>query len=114
MFHSTIAAVTRLRPLARKRCPIAVSVPARISIGSVASADRVDADHEASSPTKRAHPSGSEDGHFTVMVCSPKGSSMITDGSVARVGVTFTGTNAGSVRAVDLDKAAATYGSHWN
>ena len=39
---------------------------------------------------------------------------MITDGSVARVGVTFTGTNAGSVRAVDLDKAAATYGSRWH
>jgi|SynMetStandDraft_1070027.scaffolds.fasta_scaffold03037_3 hypothetical protein len=31
----------------------------------------VDADHEASPRTKRIHPSGSEDGHFTVMVCSP-------------------------------------------
>ena len=59
--------------------------------------DRVDADHGASPLTKRAQPSGSEDGHFTVMVCSPKGSSMITDGSVARLGATFIGTNAGSV-----------------
>ena len=59
--------------------------------------DRVDADHEASPRTKRAHPSGSEAGHFTVMVCSPKGSSMIADASVCLFGATFTGTNAGSV-----------------
>ena len=58
--------------------------------------DRIDADHGASPRTKRAQPSGSEDGHFTVMVCSPKGSSMITDGSVARFRATFIGMNAGS------------------
>lgn len=57
----------------------------------------VDADHEASPRTKRTHPSGSEDGHFTVMICSPNGSSMITDDSACFFGATFTGTNAGRV-----------------
>ena len=41
--------------------------------------DGVDADHWASSRIKRAHPSGSEDGHFTVSFCGPKGTSMLTD-----------------------------------
>ena len=57
----------------------------------------VDADHEASPRTKRTHPSGSEDGHFTVMVCSSNGSTMITNDSASLFGATFTGTNAGSV-----------------
>ena len=59
--------------------------------------DRIDADHEASPRTNRAQPSGSVAGHFTVMVCSPNGSSMITDGSTCLFGATFTGTNAGRV-----------------
>ncbi len=41
--------------------------------------DGVDADHWASSRIKRAHPSGSEDGHFTVSFCDPKGTSMLMD-----------------------------------
>ena len=49
----------------------------------------VDADHKESPRTKRTHPSGSEDGHFTVMVCSPNGSSMITDDSTCLFGATF-------------------------
>ncbi|NVZ99159.1 hypothetical protein [Pseudomonas gingeri] len=40
--------------------------------------DGVDADHWASSRIKRAHPSGSEDGHFTVSFCCPKGTSILT------------------------------------
>lgn len=57
----------------------------------------VDADYEASPRTKRTHPSGSEEGHFTVMVCSPNGSSMITDDSACLFGATFTGRNASRV-----------------
>ena len=59
--------------------------------------DCVDANHGASPRTKRAQPSGSRDGHFSVRVCSPNGSSMIADASAWLFGATFTGTNAGNV-----------------
>ena len=41
--------------------------------------DGVYADHRVSPRMNRAHPSGFEDGHFTVSVCWPKGTSMVTD-----------------------------------
>ena len=61
--------------------------------------DGVDADHLASSRTKRAHPSGSEVGHLTVIDSSPTGISMIASASVGRLGAAFNGTNAGSAAA---------------
>ncbi|KAI3494624.1 hypothetical protein L1887_40661 [Cichorium endivia] len=51
--------------------------------------DTIDTDHWASPRTKRAHPSGSEAGHFTVIDCSPSGSSIITAGSTGRFGVSW-------------------------
>lgn len=51
--------------------------------------DSVDADHWASSRTKRAQPSGSDVGHFTVMDCSSAGSSMIASASDGRLGEAF-------------------------
>lgn len=58
--------------------------------------DGIDADHWASPRTKRAQPSGSEAGHFTVTDCSPSSSSIITDASAGRLGVPLSGTNAGN------------------
>ena len=65
--------------------------------------DCVDADHCVSPRTNWAQPVGSEEGHFTVMVCSPKVSSMIAEVSAGLFGAIFTGTNAGSV-AGDLSR----------
>lgn len=56
--------------------------------------DAIDADHGASPRTKRAQPSGSDTGHFTVTDCSPSDSSIITDAAVGRLGVALNGTNA--------------------
>jgi len=47
--------------------------------------DGIDANHWARPRMKRAQPSGSEAGHFTVMDLSPRGSEMITISSVARL-----------------------------
>ncbi len=58
--------------------------------------DAIDADHGASPRTKRAQPSGSDTGHFTVTDCSPSDSSIITDAAVGRLGVALNGTNAGN------------------
>ena len=44
--------------------------------------DTIHADHWASPRIKRAQPSGSEAGHFTVTDCAPSGSSIITAASV--------------------------------
>lgn len=59
--------------------------------------DGIDANHWARPRIKHAQPSGSEAGHFTVIDLSPRGSEMITISSDARLGTTFTGTEAGKV-----------------
>lgn len=74
----------------------------------------VDADHEASPRTKLTHPSGSEDGHFTVMVCSPNGSSMITGTRPAFSGRPLPEQAPTGLRVVDLGKVVASYGSRWH
>jgi hypothetical protein len=60
--------------------------------------DGVDADHLASSRTKRAHPSGSEVGHFTVIDCSLMDSSTIANTSADRLGEALKDGNAGNGR----------------
>jgi len=59
--------------------------------------DGIDANHWARPLINRAQPSGSEDGHFTVMDLSPRDSEMIAISSIARLGGVFTGTKAGRV-----------------
>jgi len=73
-----------------------LSAGARVN-GLGGESDGIDADHWAKSRIKRAQPSGSAAGHFSVMDLSPRGSEMITISSVARLGAGFTEPKAGSV-----------------
>ena len=61
--------------------------------------DGVDADHLASSRTKRAHHSGWEICHLTVIDSSPTSISMTASALIRRLGEAFNGTNAGGAAA---------------